>query len=148
MPVGMRLYHLPDQFDVGWVGYFHDHDRVIARNPLPPEPRLTMTVEHQGRRIGAHRRVCIDQHAGQSLINLRIGLRSIDLAPDHLAMGPGQIEHTVCEMTVAILVDEANAVLAGEGQTGDHVDGDLLFPLQCDPASNGDDRIQHGTCAV
>ncbi|MNG30170.1 hypothetical protein D3C84_1157300 [compost metagenome] len=63
-------------------------------------------------------------------------------------MGPGQVEHAVSEVAVAIFVDEVKAVITTVGDTGYQVDGGLLAGLQSNSAANRDHRIEHGACTA
>ncbi|MNI12937.1 hypothetical protein D3C73_661440 [compost metagenome] len=63
-------------------------------------------------------------------------------------MGPGQVEHPVGEVAVAVFVDQIEAIITAVGDAGDQVDGGLLTGLQGNPAANRDHRVQHRACAA
>jgi hypothetical protein len=52
---------------------------------------------------------------------LRIGLGGIDLAQQHLAMGPGQIKHAIRETPILVFFRQAEGCIAGLTDAGDHV---------------------------
>ena len=47
------------------------------------------------REAGAQQRMRVHDEAGQPLVELRVGLGGVDLAPHHLAVGPCQVEDAV-----------------------------------------------------
>jgi hypothetical protein len=85
----------------------------------------------------------IHQRAGEALVQLRIGLRGVDLAPHDLALRPGQIEHAIGEAAVAVFVDQRDAGLAIGADAGHHVDDRRLFRRQHDAATDRDHRIEY-----
>nr|GFD53098.1 hypothetical protein [Tanacetum cinerariifolium] len=66
----------------------------------------------------------------------------------HLAVGPGQVEDAVGEVTVAVFTDQRQALVATVGDTRDQVDGRLLAGLQRDAAAYGDHGVEHGSRRV
>ena len=142
-PVRMRLHHLPHQLDVGRIGNLQQHDRQVAGNRMPPQPRLPAPVLHQHRTVGPQERVREHHQAGQALVQLRVRLRCVDLPAHHLAVGPAQVEHTVSQTAIAVLVDQRLAGLAVAAHAGDHVHGGGLVRGQGDAAADRHDRVEY-----
>ena len=81
-------------------------------------------------------------------VELGVGLRGVQLAQEHLGMGPGQIEDAVGQPPVLVFPYQAQGRLAGLPHAKDHVDGRGLFRLQEDAVANGHDGIKHRPLAV
>ena len=81
-------------------------------------------------------------------VQLRVGLRGVELLQQHLAVGPRQIEDAVRETPILVLLDEAHANVAGFPDSGDDIDGCRLIGVERDPMPDRDDRIEHGALAV
>ena len=142
-PVRMRLHQLPHQFDVGRIADLQQHHRVVAGDRLAPQPGLAAAVLQQHGLFGAQRGVGVQHQSGEALVQLRIGLRGVDLPAHDLAVGPGEVEHAVGQPPVAVLLDESGAGLARGANAGHHVDARSLPRRQDDAGADRDDWIEH-----
>ena len=147
-PICVGLHHLPDEIQIVHIVDLHQHHRIIAGNSLCPQPGLTSTVLQQHGRLRTQGMVCVDDQAGETLVELCIGLRGVDLPAHDLVMRPCEIEDTVGQPAVAVFVDQRVARPAGFTDACHHVDAGGLFRSQRDPAANRDDGIQHGPLCV
>ena len=142
-PPGVGLHHLPDEVDARRFTDPQQHDRQVARDGVAPQPRLAAPVAQQRRGIGAQRRLRVDHRAGQSRVELRVGLAGVDLAQDDLAVRPGEVEHAVGQPPVDVLVRQRQAGLARVGHAVDDVDDRGLRGLQRDHAPRRSHRVEH-----
>ncbi len=147
-PVRVRLHHLPHQFDVVGIADLQQRDRQIAGDRMAPQSGLAAPVLQQQFAVGAQRRMHVHHQPGQALVQLRIGLRGVDLAAHHLAVGPGQVEHAVGQAPVAVLFDQRHARGAVAADAVDHVDHRGLLRRQHDPAADRDHRVEHRTGGI
>ena len=147
-PVRVRLYQLPYQLDVGRIGDLQQHDRQVAGNGLAPQAGLATPVAQQHAGLGAQRGRYIEDRPGQALVQLRVRLRGIELAQQHLAMRPRQVEDAVCERAIAVFLDQCQATRPPLANPGDDVHRRRLLGLQGNPASNRHHRVQHGAFRV
>ncbi len=63
-------------------------------------------------------------------------------------MRPGQVEHPVSQVLVAVLGDLLQAGVAAVGHAGDQIKRGRMAGHQGDAAADGHDRVQHGPCAA
>ena len=63
-------------------------------------------------------------------------------------MRPGQLEHTVGQVTILVLVDQVQGCLALLHHAGDAVDRHGLVGFERDDVADGDDGVEHGTLAA
>jgi hypothetical protein len=87
-----------------------EHDRHVARHRMAPEPGLPAAVLREQAGLGAQRGVGIEDRAGQTRVELDIGLAGIELAQHHLAVGPGQVEDAIGQALVLVLLDQSQAI--------------------------------------
>ncbi|MNZ31631.1 hypothetical protein D3C78_489340 [compost metagenome] len=144
----MGIDHLLDQLDVARIADLHQHNRQIARNRLAPETGLITPVAGQQGTVGPQGGVGVNQRGGHLLEQSRIGQRSVELTQQHLAMGPGQVEDPIGQMTVAVLGNLLQAGFTAAGYAGDQVDGRRLSRLQADTTTDRDDRVENRTGAA
>ena len=147
-PVRMGLHQLPDQVDVGGIHDLQQHDRQIAGNGIAPQAGLSAPILHQHRWLATKPAIGMDDHAGQSGIELRVGLAGIELLQDHLAVSPGQLEDTIRKMPVPVFLDQADGHIPALGHPRDDIDGDRLVGFEHDTIANGHDRIEHRAVAA
>ena len=121
-PVGVRLDHLLHHLDLLRVGDAQDDERRVAGNAVSPKAALSAAIieQHAGR--GASRGIGVNDRAGETGVELGIGLGEIELAQSHLAMRPGEIEHAVGHARVLIFFHERERCLARFGNADDEVD--------------------------
>ena len=127
-PVGVGLDELAHQIDIGRVADLQQHDRQVARNGVAPQAGLPAAVLEENARVGAQRGIGVDDRAGKTPIELRVGLGGIDLPQDHLAMGPRQIEDAIREAPILVFLDQAQGGVAGLADARDDVDRCRLLP--------------------
>ena len=142
-PPGMRLHHLPHEVDAARIADLQQHDRQVTRDRIAPQPRLPAPVAQQHLRIGAQRRLRVDDGVGKARIGLRIGLAGVELAQDHLTVRPGELEHPVRQAPVHHLVRQHQAGLAAVGRAVDDVDERSLVGLQRDHSSGSRHRVEY-----
>ena len=106
-PVCVGLDELAYQIDIGRVSDLQQHDRQIAGNGVAPQAGLPAAVPAENARVGAQRGIGIDYRAGKVSVELRVGLRGVELPQDHLAMGPRQIEDAIRETPILVFLDKA-----------------------------------------
>ena len=142
-PVAMGAHKLAHQFDIFRVLDLHQHDRQVAGDRIAPQAGLPAPVLQQDAGGGAQRGVRVDHRPGEAAIQLRVGFAGVDLAQHHLAVGPRQLEDTIGEAPVLVLLDQAQGRVAGFADASDNVDGRRLFRLERDPVADRDDRVEH-----
>ena len=79
---------------------------------MPPQAGLAPLIERQSTWTGAQRRVCVQNGAGKSLIELRICLGGIDLTKSDLAVRPCEIENAIGDPQILIFFDQPEAGFA------------------------------------
>ena len=72
-------------------------------------------------------------------------MRGIDLPADDLTVSPGQIEHPIGEVAIAVFVDQPLAGGTALADAGHHVDHGRLPRADCDAAADRHNRIEHRT---
>jgi hypothetical protein len=147
-PVRVRLHHLADELDVVRIAHLQQHDRQVARDGVAPEARLPAAVAQQHGRQRAQPRVGVEHGAREARVELRIGLRRIDLPQRHPAVGPREVEDAVGEAAVLVFADEGERGLAPLGHAGSDVDRRRLLRPQDDAMPDRGDRVQHRALAA
>ena len=147
-PVGVGLHELAHQLDVGRVADLQQHDRQVAGHRVAPQPGLPAPVPGDDGRVGAQRRVRVDDGAGQAAVELRVRLAGVQLPQHDLGVCRGQREHAIGETPVLVLAHERQAGGARLGHARDDVDRDRLVRLEHVAAADRDDRIEHRTLAA
>ncbi|MNM49877.1 hypothetical protein D3C81_608940 [compost metagenome] len=147
-PIGMGKHHLLDQVEVGRVSNLYQHDRQVPRQPLAPQPGLAATVADQKGATGPQRGVGVDHRRGHLLEQPGIVERPVELTQLHLAMWPGEVEHPVGQVAIAVLGDLLQAGIAAVSCTGDQVDRGFLARRQADAAADRHDRVEYRPGAV
>ena len=79
-PVGVGLHELAHQFDIGRIFNLQQHNRQIAGDGVSPETGLPAAVLDEDTRVGSQGSIGVDDRAGKAPIQLRIGLRGVELA--------------------------------------------------------------------
>ncbi len=87
----------------------------------------------------------IDNGAGQTCIELRVGLAGVELAQHDLAMGPGQFEDAVGEIAVLVLGNQMQGLFARVGSADDDINHRRLFRFEYDLKADRRDGIEHRT---
>ena len=147
-PVRVGLDELAHQIDIGRVSDLQQHDRQIAGNGVAPQAGLPAAVLAEDARVGAQRGIGVDDGAGKVSIELRVGLRGIELPQDHLAMGPCQIEDAIREPPILVFLDKAQGSVASLPDAGDNVDRCRFLRIERDSMTDRDNRIEHGALAA
>src|SRR5207302_3884936 len=113
-PVGMRLEELANQGQ--FIGFRDagEHDRPVARNPVPPEGLLTLAVVGDGTG-GTETLTGINNVGGQALIEVKVLGGDAQVPELNLAMGPGQLESPVHAVKVVILIRKGEGMLPAFG---------------------------------
>ncbi len=142
-PVGVGLDQLLHQGNVGQVAHLQQDDRQVAGNALAPEPGLAAPVGLQQAVVGAQGGVGVEQRSCHLLEQPGLGQGRVELAQQHLAVGPGQVEDPVRQVPVAVFVDQLQAVFTAFGDPGHQVDGGALAGVEGDPAADRHDRVEH-----
>ncbi len=78
-PVGMCLHRLPHQRNAFVVANPHQDDRQVAGDAVAPQSRLAPPIAAEDARLGPPQRRGVDDRAGQSAVDLRIGFRGAEL---------------------------------------------------------------------
>ena len=99
-------------------------------------------------RVGSKRCIGVDDRTGKAPIELRIGLRGIELAQQHLAMSPCQIKDAIRETPILVFFHQAQGCITGFTDAGDHVYRCRFFRIERYPGADGDNRIEHGALAA
>ena len=147
-PVRVGLHELAHQVDIGRIFNLQQHNRQIAGNGVSPETGLPAAVLDEDARVGAQRGIGVDDRAGKASIELRIGLCGIELAQQHLAMCPCQIEDAIRETPILVFFHQAQGGIAGFTDAGDHIYRCRFFRIERYPIADGDNRIEHGALAA
>ena len=142
-PVGVSLHQLAYQVDIGRVANLQQHNRQIAGNGVAPQAGLPAAFLQEDARVGAKRRIGVDDGIGQACIEVRVGFGRVDLAQDHLIMGPCQFEDAIREPPILVFLDQAQGCVAGFADAGNHIDRCRLFRIERDAGADGDNRVQH-----
>src|SRR3989304_9674 len=114
----------------------------IARNGVAPETGLPPAVVDDDARFGAQRRIGIDHRAGKVSIELRIGLCSIELSQEHLAMCPRQLKDTIRDTPVLVFLHKAQAHVTSLADAGANIDRCRFFRIEGYPIPYSDYRIE------
>ena len=141
-PVGVRLHQAAHEIDVGRVLDLQQDDRMVARDRVAPQPGLAAPIAEQNAGFRAQRRIGVDDGAGEAPVELRVGLRGIDLAQRHPAVRPGEVEDAVREMPILVLLDQSQRGIARVGHAGRDVDRRRLLRIERHPVPYRDDRVQ------
>ena len=101
-PPGVGANRLVHQFELVSIADADQHDRQIARDAVPPEPRLAATVagDHRGARPAEAR--CVDQRPGQSSEGLCLLLGDRELLQHDRTPRPCQLDDAVGEARIGV----------------------------------------------
>ena len=100
-------------------------------------------VFYEDARVGSKRCIGVDDRASKAPIELRIGLRGIGLAQQHLAMSPCQIKDAIGKTPILVFFHQAQGCIASFTDAGDHVYRCRFFGIQSYPGANGHNRIEN-----
>ena len=111
-PPGMGANRLVHQFELVAIADADQHDRQIARDAVPPEPRLAATVagDHRGARPAETR--CVDQRPGQSSEGLCFLLGDRELLQHDRTPRPGQFDDAVGEARIGVFDGDLRGLVA------------------------------------
>ncbi len=129
-PVGMGLYELAHEIDIGRVANLQQHDRQIAGDGVTPQPGLPTAILDEHGRVGAQSGIHVDDGTGEARIKLRIGLGGIELPQHHLAVSPRQVEDAVRKIAVLVFVDQAQGHVAGVSDAQHDIDRRRLIRIE------------------
>src|SRR5208282_2692860 len=115
----------------------------IAGNGIAPQIGLPTTVLHEDARVSAERGIGEHDRASHVSIELCVGLCSIDLPQEHLAMCPGETEDAIRETPVLVFFSQTQTGGARLADAGHDVDRHFFFWIEHDFMTDGDDRIEH-----
>ena len=144
----MCAQHVHDQIHVADIADAQEDDRPIAGDTEAPEPLLSLAVPGHRRPGRPVARIGVEDRAGQTAVDLGLGLGDIQLAHDDLAVRPGHVEGAVDKMAVAVLLGQRQGRLAARGRPADQEDLQRLGLAQCDRLAHGGDRVEHEACRV
>ena len=142
-PVGVGLHQLAHQFDLRRVVDLHQNDGQVPGNSLTPKARLIAQVAAQHAAFSAQSGVGVHQRGSHLFIQAGICGRGVELAQQHLAVGPGQVEDPVSQIAVAVFADQLQAAFAAAAQAGNQVDAGRLPGVEADPAADRHYRVEH-----
>src|SRR5438105_1848673 len=91
----MRLDELAHEFNLFRISDAQKNQRRVAGNTIGPKRALTPTILEQNARGRATGGVGINDRPSQSGIKLRFGFGGVEMAQDHLTVGPSQIARAV-----------------------------------------------------
>ncbi|MCY1394871.1 hypothetical protein D9M71_97990 [compost metagenome] len=147
-PVSMGLDHLMDKVDVFDGCDLQQNNGQVPGYRLAPQARLITPIGHQYAIFSAQRGIGIEDRRGHLFKQACIFERYIELAQQHLAVGPGQVEDAIGEVPVAVFIDQIQTALAAVRDTGHQVDGRCLPGVQCNTAADCHDRVEHRACGA
>ena len=111
-PPGMRADRLVHQFELESIADADQHDRQIARDAVPPEPRLAATIagDHRGARPAEAR--CMDQRPGQASKGLCFLLGNGELLQHDRTPRPGEFDDAVGEARIGVFDGDLYGLVA------------------------------------
>ena len=124
----------------------HQHDRQVARDAVAPQPRLPAPVADQDAGLRPAQRRGVDDRAGQSAVDLGIGLGGVELLQQDLAVRPGQLEDAVRQAGIVSTSRSAPSTASRDSATPvTRSIRTVSFGCKQDELADADDRIEHRT---